>query len=136
VQIVVDEEGRLPTTSPAYRVPVFFDGPDLLDRIARWSAQAPPQAVDGVRGLINIDSAKGGGTGTQADWHRVAIAAQRLPIMLAGGLNPDNVREAIARVEPRAVDVSSGVERSPRQKDHAKLHAFVKAAKSATSRNP
>ena len=73
-----------------------------------------------------------GGTGAVFNWD-LAVEAQKLgrPVFLAGGLTPENVADAIRRVRPYAVDVSSGVEASPGKKDHAKVRAFVKAAKSA-----
>jgi phosphoribosylanthranilate isomerase len=72
---------------------------------------------------------KTGGTGTTFNWD-LAIAAQKLgkPIFLAGGLTPENVADAVQRVQPFAVDVSSGVEASPGKKDHAKVKAFIMAA--------
>ncbi len=71
-----------------------------------------------------------GGTGEKFNWD-LAIEAQKLgrPIFLAGGLTSENVAEAIRKVKPFAVDVSSGVESSPGKKDHAKVRAFVEAAK-------
>ena len=71
-----------------------------------------------------------GGTGEQFNWE-LAIEAQKLgrPIFLAGGLTPENVADAVNRVHPYAVDVSSGVESAPGKKDHQKVAAFVKAAK-------
>jgi phosphoribosylanthranilate isomerase len=73
-----------------------------------------------------------GGTGATFNW-QLAIEAKKLgrPIFLAGGLTPENVADAIRRVEPYAVDVSSGVESAPGKKDHAKIRAFVHAAKTA-----
>lgn len=74
-----------------------------------------------------------GGGGETFDWS-LAVEAKRLtdkPIILAGGLTPDNVGAAIARVRPYAVDVSSGVEDEPCRKDHAKLRAFVCAVREA-----
>jgi len=76
-----------------------------------------------------------GGTGAAFDWIRVEGLSQRVPfLVLAGGLRPDNVAEAIAVVRPHAVDVSSGVESSPGRKDEDKLRAFVAAVRAATSR--
>lgn len=69
-----------------------------------------------------------GGTGATFDWQRiVGLASQNL--ILAGGLNPDNVGSAVRAVQPYAVDVSGGVERAPGKKDHDLLKAFIEAAK-------
>jgi len=70
-----------------------------------------------------------GGTGQVGDWSTVAKLARRYPILLAGGLTPENVAEAIRQVKPWGVDTASGVEVSPRKKDAAKMQAFVQAAK-------
>jgi len=73
-----------------------------------------------------------GGTGAVFNWD-LAIEAKKFGrlIALAGGLSPENVAEAVRRVQPFAVDVSSGVEQSPGRKDPAKVRAFIQAAKSA-----
>jgi phosphoribosylanthranilate isomerase len=68
-----------------------------------------------------------GGTGKTANWDLAREAARRVRLFLAGGLSPDNVAEAIRAVEPFAVDVNSGVETAPGEKDHAKLQR-LKAA--------
>ncbi len=66
-----------------------------------------------------------GGTGRICDWHFAAEAARRKKIILAGGLSPENVEEAVLRVRPYAVDVSSGLETAPGIKDHEKIHTFI-----------
>ncbi len=70
---------------------------------------------------------KMGGTGEQADWRLARLLSEEAvkPIILAGGLTPDNVCEAIAQVHPFAVDVSSGVESAPGIKDHLKMKEFI-----------
>lgn len=72
-----------------------------------------------------------GGTGEKFNWD-LAIEAKKLgkPIFLAGGLTAENVAEAVKKVQPFAVDVSSGVEAQPGKKDHDKVRAFIRAAKS------
>jgi phosphoribosylanthranilate isomerase len=69
-----------------------------------------------------------GGTGTRAPWELIAGYEPGLPVILAGGLTPENVAEGIAAVRPWAVDVASGVEASPGIRDAAKAEAFVRAA--------
>jgi phosphoribosylanthranilate isomerase len=71
-----------------------------------------------------------GGTGEKFNWD-IAIEAKKFgkPIFLAGGLTPENVSEAVGKVQPYAVDVSSGVEISPGKKDPRKIEAFIRAAR-------
>jgi len=71
-----------------------------------------------------------GGTGTAFDWSRLPAAPAR-PLILAGGLTAANVGEAIRRVRPYAVDVSSGVESTPGRKDPERLRAFLAAVRAA-----
>jgi phosphoribosylanthranilate isomerase len=72
-----------------------------------------------------------GGNGVSFDWRLLNGLDPALPIMLSGGLNPDNVAEAIRLTHPRAVDVSSGVESGPGLKDPARIKAFIQAARTA-----
>jgi phosphoribosylanthranilate isomerase len=76
-----------------------------------------------------------GGTGQATDWDVAAEAARVVPVMLAGGLTPANVADAVMRVQPWAVDVSSGVEREG-VKDVALIQKFVRAAKGLTALTP
>ncbi|MEO7453605.1 MAG: phosphoribosylanthranilate isomerase, partial [Fimbriimonadales bacterium] len=73
-----------------------------------------------------------GGAGVTPDWEAAAaiVRACAQPVFLAGGLTVDNVIEAIRRVRPFAVDVSSGVEAAPGRKDPDKVRAFIEAVKS------
>ncbi len=76
---------------------------------------------------------KRGGTGKKFDWKQAAplvrFVGGRFDLIIAGGLNPQNVAKAIRLFRPWGVDVVSGVEREPGKKDHEKVRAFVKAAK-------
>jgi phosphoribosylanthranilate isomerase len=69
-----------------------------------------------------------GGTGESFDWELLADRRSEVPLILAGGLTPDNVHEAIAITHPFAVDVASGVEDEPGVKDHALMAAFAERA--------
>lgn len=71
-----------------------------------------------------------GGTGETFDWDLLRGHRSEVPSILAGGLKPDNVAEAVEIVRPYAVDVASGVEAEPGRKDHAKMAAFYEAANS------
>ncbi len=68
-----------------------------------------------------------GGTGKTCDWSLVRRAKKFGPIILAGGLSPSNVENAILRVQPYGVDVCSGVERAPGKKDRSKVRDFIQA---------
>ncbi|MCS6849024.1 MAG: phosphoribosylanthranilate isomerase [Anaerolineae bacterium] len=72
-----------------------------------------------------------GGSGQRADESLATRLARRYRLLLAGGLTPDNVADAIRTIRPWGVDVASGVEASPGKKDHAKVRAFIAAAKAA-----
>jgi phosphoribosylanthranilate isomerase len=74
-----------------------------------------------------------GGTGQVADWHMARLAAGYFPLLLAGGLTPENVGQAVQVVQPWGVDVASGIERAPGKKDIHKMESFVTAVKAAGS---
>jgi len=71
-----------------------------------------------------------GGTGARFNWDLATEAARRHTVLLAGGLTPENAAEAVRKVRPYGLDVSSGVESAPGKKDAAKVRAFIAAAKS------
>ncbi|MDE3118883.1 MAG: phosphoribosylanthranilate isomerase, partial [Nitrospirota bacterium] len=100
-------------------------GPADLLSLADFKGRA------GVRGFVvdAFSSTAYGGTGEVGDWALAAEVAGHAPVLLAGGLTAENVRDAIQRVRPYGVDVSSGVEASPGKKDQAKVRAFIEAAK-------
>jgi phosphoribosylanthranilate isomerase len=113
--------GRFPImTLKAFRV----QGPETLDQMQDYT----------TAGFLLDAYTKDalGGTGVTFNWD-LAVQAQkfRRPIFLGGGLTPDNVAEAVQKVEPFAVDVSSGVECEPGKKDAVKMQAFVESAKGA-----
>jgi phosphoribosylanthranilate isomerase len=74
-----------------------------------------------------------GGTGETFAWELARAHSDDVPMILSGGLRPDNVGDAIAAVRPYAVDVASGVELSPGRKDHDKLRAFADAVAASAS---
>jgi phosphoribosylanthranilate isomerase len=85
--------------------------------------------------LLDVhDPVRRGGTGRTVDWSRASTVARRRPVILAGGLTPANVGEAISRVGPSGIDVSSGVESSPGLKDSDRLKALFAAMKKVETR--
>jgi phosphoribosylanthranilate isomerase len=98
-------------------------GVDLL-QYARRYASAKALLLDAFSDALQ------GGTGQSFDWALIPPSLP-LPIVLAGGLTPDNVGEAVRVVRPWAVDVSSGVEREKGIKDAAKIAAFIRGARDA-----
>ena len=74
--------------------------------------------------LLDTPTPAWGGTGVTHDWSLARNVATELPIMLAGGLTPENVTEAISQVHPWGIDVSSGVETN-KQKDVTKIRTFI-----------
>lgn len=99
-------------------LPVYRDGPVLPDIAAAGDAPI-------------LFEASRSGEGIRADWDRAARLAATRPVILAGGLDPDNVGDAIGRVRPWGVDVSSGVESRRGVKDAGRIAAFVAAVRAA-----
>jgi phosphoribosylanthranilate isomerase len=98
--------------------------PENINGFAR--SESPAFLVDAsVKGVY-------GGSGVIADWDGAAELAKKYPLLLAGGLTPENVAEAVGRVKPWGVDVASGVESAPGEKDARKMKAFVRAVRSAS----
>ena len=114
------------------------------DETPEMFAQLVPHAFRAFRGIpesnagyersdapfMLIDAAvKGvyGGSGVTADWTAAAKLAQQYPLLLAGGLTPENVADAVRQVQPWGVDVASGVESAPGEKDAEKMKSFVRA---------
>jgi phosphoribosylanthranilate isomerase len=123
------------------------EGPAYCREVARRTGCRLIKAV-GVRDVSSIrglepfhtdfhllDASAGGqrgGTGTTFDWELAASHRTSTPVILSGGLNPDNVGEAMRAVAPYAVDTASGTERSPGHKDPARLRAFFGAVRAAS----
>lgn len=106
---------------------VRFSEKTIEADLQRWSAL---EEVDAI-----LVDGSAGGQGTAFDWSKLAEvrSAAEKPLILAGGLTPENVEEAIRAVRPFAVDVSSGVESAPGVKDPARVEAFCAAVRRADS---
>jgi phosphoribosylanthranilate isomerase len=88
------------------------------------------------RQMVLVDSAARGGTGLTPSWERLAGLNGPGRLILAGGLDPDNVGAAVSHVRPFGVDVSSGIEKSPGKKDPKRMRAFVEAARDGARISP
>ncbi|HEY6952524.1 MAG TPA: phosphoribosylanthranilate isomerase [Bacteroidota bacterium] len=109
----------------------FADLPIPVYRVYRVSPEFDPATLKENGGstfmLDTFVDGIAGGTGTTFDW-KIAIEAKQFGrLILSGGINPENVAEAIRRVAPYAIDVSSGVERSPGVKDYQKMQSLFEA---------
>lgn len=116
------------------------ESPDMLDEIRRPVLKAlSGHAIDNadlwparVTLLIDAnDPARRGGTGATADWNAAAAVAATRRVILAGGLNAANVRQAIQTVRPFGIDVSSGVESAPGIKDPERIAALFEAVRAS-----
>lgn len=107
---------------PAYKVVHVRPDADALADAERYAEVAETIVLDAY------SAAAAGGTGRTFDWGQATAVARRYPVMLAGGLTPENVVKAVRTVAPMAVDVSSGIE-TDGTKDREKMRAFVSAAR-------
>ena len=109
-----------------------FDQLDVPDSVTRWPVirEGNPALEGELPGTFLYEGEKSG-QGETVDWQRAADIAARGNMILAGGLDSDNVAEAIAMTRPFGVDVSSAVESAPGRKDPDLIRQFVKAARAA-----
>ena len=109
---------------PAYAAALAWP---LIRAVALDEVEAACDAWSAPTALLldTIDPVRRGGTGVPVDWGRAAGVARRRRLVLAGGLTPENVADAIRAVRPYGVDVSSGVESAPGVKDFEKVSRFV-----------
>jgi phosphoribosylanthranilate isomerase len=123
------------------------EGPSFCAEVARKTgvkvmkavhvaSAADIHAAEAFRTDLHLFDRRGnglwGGTGESFDWGLLRARRSKIPAVVAGGLRPENVAEAIAVTHPYAVDVASGVEVEPGRKDHAAMAAFFEAAQAAS----
>jgi len=124
---------RLRALAPGMRLlkAVHVTGEDALGRALSYAGAADALVLD------SRTADRLGGTGLTHDWSvsaRIVEAVTPLPVYLAGGLRPENVGEAVARVRPAGVDVNSGVEDASGRKDAQKMREFVARARAGLQR--
>ena len=105
-------------------VSTYRNDDTVLDRLV-----VPPRGASWTEGLVVLDGPGDAGEGVTGNWERARHMASRVPLMLAGGLSPDNVMAAVAAAQPVAVDVSSGVESARGVKDPSRIAAFVRVVR-------
>jgi len=125
---------RVLAVKARFRLPVMkaiaVEGPDDLASVPDFAEVADRLIFDAG---APRDATRPGGLGKPFEWRLLKNLDPRVPFMLSGGLNPDNVAEAIAITRAGGVDVSSGVERAPGEKDPDLIRAFVRAARGAAN---
>jgi len=125
VQVIQLHGSESPVACRAFQLPVLKAVP-----VGGQEALATAAAYAGLSGLLLDAPTPGhGGSGQPCHWPTARILAERVPVILAGGLHPGNVAAAIAAVRPYGVDVASGVESSPGVKDHLLMARLIAAAK-------
>ncbi|RMD61623.1 MAG: phosphoribosylanthranilate isomerase [Planctomycetota bacterium] len=121
-----EDEATVAACGPRVFKAVAFEEGTIAQQLQRWARVAEVDAI-----LVDASSP---GSGRPFAWEKLAEAkgaAGDKPLILAGGLTPENVEEAIRIVQPYAVDVSTGVESSPGVKDPARMCAFCQAVREA-----
>lgn len=108
-----------------------FAGLDVPAGVARWPVYREGGTATPREGDTFLYEGESSGSGRTVNWSRAEATAQSGNMILAGGLDPDNVGTAIRAVRPWGVDVSSGVESAPGEKSAALIHAFLRAARAA-----
>lgn len=127
IQLHGDEEASAYAASPIPVIKALPVGPG-------FSMAAVDDVPAGMTVLLDAhDPVRRGGTGRPIEWTVASAAAKRRPVILSGGLNPDNVLAAVRTVRPSAIDVSSGVESSPGVKDESRLRALFAALECRTT---
>jgi len=138
----VDEIQRIAATAGITAIQLHGDEPPAYGDVLGWpvwravALEHAEEALDGwpVSTTVLLDAhdpVRRGGTGQTVDWARAAQLAARRRVVLAGGLTPDNVADAIAASRPYGVDVSSGVEDAPGVKNFDKVARFLERARAA-----
>ena len=110
-----------------------FEGLRLPAELARLPVLRAGEAVPAVLAARVLFEGPASGAGTLTDWSAARGLARRTELVLAGGLNADNVAAAVAAVQPYGVDVSSGVEARPGEKSPAEIMRFVAAVRAAAA---
>jgi phosphoribosylanthranilate isomerase len=130
------DDSEPPLRSPLRFIPAFpLSDPDSLRRVSRYLEKC--QKVGRLPAAVLVDGhepGKHGGTGRVAPWELLAGFQPAVPLILAGGLTPHNVAEAVRVVRPYAVDVAGGVESGPGRKDPEKMRRFIDSAREAAAR--
>lgn len=124
-----ESPGRIAEIKSKYQMPIIkairVASADDLDNLAGFEASADWLLFD-----AKVDGEQGG-TGHSFDWNILKNRSFKKPWMLSGGLNADNVADALSILSPTAIDISSGVEATRGQKDPAKIAAFMQAVQDA-----
>lgn len=132
----VESTDRVESLRSTFGLPVMKAVPiavkDDLARIATYAAVADRLLFDA---RAPRDATRPGGLGNTFDWRLLEDVKLRVPFMLSGGLDADNVGEALCITRASGIDVSSGVERAPGVKDPDKIRAFIRAARMAQTRD-